>query len=98
MKDITIADLNEDDLKCLKCGTYQILPQRDHADRPVMCVVTIGRSPLFELLAMVSYTILNSVHERCLRCLACFSLTICLPSRPLDTKSIVRRGINQWCF
>ena len=53
VKDITIEDLNEDDMKCLQCGTNQILPQRDHADRPIYCVVTVEDKSLYDSIAMV---------------------------------------------
>ena len=36
--DITVADLNGDDIKVLKTGIQQILPQRDHANR-IICLL-----------------------------------------------------------
>jgi hypothetical protein len=38
-KDITLQDLNEEDLKVLNNGHLQLLPQRDRAGRLICCNV-----------------------------------------------------------
>ena len=38
-RDITQDDLDEDNLKVLNSGAYQVLPNRDRADRAVVLVV-----------------------------------------------------------
>ena len=53
VKDITMSDLNEEDIKCLNCGSRQLLPQRDHANRPIFCIITIGADPLLNTIGMV---------------------------------------------
>ena len=54
-RDITLDDLNEDDLEVLKLGSDQLLPVRDHADRAVLALLPMQVNH-HELMKAVSFS------------------------------------------
>ena len=46
-KNITLADLNDEDIQALKQGAEQLLPVRDSHDRLVVCMLATGHKPLY---------------------------------------------------
>ena len=86
VKDITISDLNEEDIQCLNCGSRQLLPQRDHANRPIFCIISIGADPLLNTIGMVCFSF-DSIYQGFIFC--CIVYTS-LPRSLADESNLVR--------
>jgi hypothetical protein len=63
-KDITLADLREDEMTMLKKGNFQILPQRDRSGRAVWVILVKDQtSPSAEAYVSIMSRMMSSVED-----------------------------------
>ena len=98
-RDITLDDLNEDDLEVLKLGSDQLLPVRDHADRAVLALLPMQVNH-HELMKAVSFSDNDwQCYHIFVNELACMRVSLCMQTNRIISLTLIlyfllqRRGV-----